>query len=64
MRVQRVTSKKHPGAIFFKEHGTKKNFICKFYPGQETAAEQYERFCNSTDHESARGVSLSSPQED
>ena len=49
MKLQKITSKKHPGAIFFKEEGTKDNFICKFYPGQEfwagvfqeTIAKQY-----------------------
>ena len=34
----RITSPKHPGAIFFKRKGTKDDFICKFYPGKDTEA--------------------------
>lgn len=41
MRLEKITSKKHPGAIFFKVAGTKKDFICKFYPGKSEEAEAF-----------------------
>lgn len=41
-KLQRVTSPKHPGAIFFKVYGTKDDFLCKFYPGKEAEAEVFQ----------------------
>lgn len=38
----RITSRKHPGAVFFKEKGTRSNFICKVYPDHEGDAQLYE----------------------
>jgi hypothetical protein len=40
--VERITSHKHPGAVFFKKAGTKDDFVCKFYPGHEAEAAAYE----------------------
>ena len=37
-RIQRIVSKKHPGAVFFKVRGTSDTFICKVYPGNEWEA--------------------------
>ncbi len=38
----RITSRKHPGAVFFKEKGTRSNFICKVYPDHDDDAQLYE----------------------
>lgn len=46
LRVQRVTSPKHKGAIFFKIRGTD-IFICKFYPHQEALAKAFEDMINN-----------------
>lgn len=35
---KKIVSKKHPGALFFKEPGYNDNFICKFYAGHEDDA--------------------------
>jgi hypothetical protein len=40
MKLQKITSKKHPGSIFFKIAGTD-IFVCKFYAGQEEAAHRF-----------------------
>jgi hypothetical protein len=37
MRIQRIESPKHPGAVFLKVAGTKADFLAKFYPGVPTA---------------------------
>jgi hypothetical protein len=55
VKLQRITSPKHPGAIFFKEWGTKDNFIAKFYPGKEREAELFQ---HSMNHEEAVRVSV------
>ncbi len=34
----RITSGKHPGAVFFKRAGSHDDFICKFYPGHDAEA--------------------------
>jgi len=46
-KVQRVISPKHPGDIFFKVFDSKDDFICKFYVGHETEANEYEQLMNS-----------------
>ena len=38
---QRITSPKHPGAVFYKRRGTRDDFVCKFYPGHEADAEHW-----------------------
>lgn len=43
MPLVRITSPKHPGAIFFKVRGSEDNFIAKFYPGHEDAARLFEQ---------------------
>lgn len=43
MKLSKITSKKHPNAIFFKTAGTKDDFICKFYPGHEEEAEIFRQ---------------------
>lgn len=48
LKVQRVISHKHKGAIFFKIKGTD-IFICKFYPNQQKVAEVFEDFFNNND---------------
>lgn len=44
--LTRIRSRKHPGAIFFKqpyEHSqTEDNFVCKFYPNHEGDASLFE----------------------
>lgn len=38
----RIVSRKHPGAVFFKEKGSTDNFICKVYPEHEKEANLIE----------------------
>ncbi len=35
MRLVKIRSQKHPGAIFLKIDGTKDDFLCKIYPSDE-----------------------------
>ena len=44
MRLQIIQSPKHPGAVFLKVHGSKDDFVAKFYPGKEKEAYAYKRW--------------------
>lgn len=47
IKLQRVMSPKHPGAIFFKIRGTNE-FVCKFYPNQEKLANEFYNLINKS----------------